>query len=122
VGARLLFDLGEHGEAQAVVTALADHLEEAEHLSESLLLVTSQLAASRGELEAAEEGLRLGFSIEPENPAWGYVLASVLLKQDRDEEALQAVVEARRHRPDAVPLADLEAEITAWLARKRDPQ
>jgi tetratricopeptide (TPR) repeat protein len=116
VGARLLFNLGEHDEAQAIVTALSDHLDDAEHLGEALLFVTSQLAAARGELEAAEKGLRLGFSFEPENPEWGYVLSQVLLEQGRTKDALDAIQQARKHRPDAEPLGEAETNIRARLA------
>jgi tetratricopeptide (TPR) repeat protein len=108
-----LFDLGYHDEAERAVEAAGPLVHEGSAGLARFALLSSQILAAKGQLEEAEEGLRKGFGLEPENPEWGYILARVLLAQGRAADALDAVRSALQHRPDASPLVDLESEIRA---------
>jgi Flp pilus assembly protein TadD len=96
----LAFDLDRYGKAEtwirrAVAIAPSDFV-----LAGSVAHLVGKLALVRGELDLAEQMLRLGFELEPTMFGHGMLLGALLEHRGRVAEALGVLEEAVRHRPD----------------------
>jgi tetratricopeptide (TPR) repeat protein len=122
--AGLMFALERYEEAQAWTRHAAARAPEGFELMGTLAHLTGKLALVRGDEDTAERFLRVAFEQDPELEAHGRVLAALLERLGRQDEALDVLERAVRARPDDEQLREalgrLEAGRTGEDSDSRD--
>jgi tetratricopeptide (TPR) repeat protein len=111
--ATLMFALERYDEAQAWTRHAAARAPEGFELMGTLAHVTGKLALVRGDEDTAERFLRVAFELDPELEAHVRVLAALLERLGRIDEALDVFKRAVRARPDDQQLREALARLEA---------
>lgn len=98
--ASMMLDLGRTDDALALSKEAGNYADHDFPLVFDLAHLGGRIALVCEEHEIAEPLLRVAFDNQPESFGHGRFLAMLLEAQERDEEALEVVEEALRHRPD----------------------